>query len=1165
MKKNISVLAGTLSLLLAFSTFFSFTFSDLSIDSISSSIKENNKLSSEVSYDASGDSCVYFTESDLVNFETTDQEIIVDDLYFNSDLISDAAGSSNAVSVNSNYIYNWNPSMYLRDSIKDLGGEVLPSDAMLDYENNYYGTKGNLKTLYKENEGSFIYGNSDYAGQLWKTLLEIYPGSSYKGFRVSSATPNAVGVIFRAPVSGKYHFYPQSLNSDLSAYSVYSKSGDWAISVYTDSEVLISGSVDQGTGLVLPDAVVELEKGEALHIGFTAPGYINNGYQLMFNFGLGLLDENLSEIKIKDPEYEKVEYNPSTNLISVKPNDFTKDYDISPFGVVSGIGNDTSLWEKALLKKQNGEHIFVSDTSNNFSDNSLIFNGNDVKVQLRNDSDLYAISFTALFDGEYSFLADSITGNAKVVIMKGSETLSESFTDTLEHNVSLLKGETVCFVFNGSEDGSTASNLIISNFKVKSVEKVSDAVYGPGYVYKKTLKDTVDGVAIEYFTDDCLVIDFDVFNSAYSYEVFAEIDGVLVPLEETENNRFVLLNSLGDFVNICIRGYENRVKTVERYLTYVFSSGKSYEFFVSGKSVYKQAFSELLNNGVSFSALGDDVCVSIDNGNKIELDTSARINLASSGKYTATFYFENYSKKIDLTAFTPDTSTFAEFDVGYIEIEDDKILFESNGSSGDYSYFVKDFGGNVINSMLETEDTYCRIPLTTYGIYNAQIGFKNPGNVNFTSMFNKQINYNRPGGEWQISTEFDGSSLSEVVVTAGMPFDISVSALFGGETLSGTEYALFCKDWAGITPLYDFSPISEFSYIPEGSGVYNFIVAVKADGADSAEAFKEVTVKVNETVYDGDVNITGYDFNGIGKYARVEVSADDSPFGETYFRFYAVYNDCEVLIKDYSIDKFVEFIPTRKEHFDVKVEVKGASCEGAYDKVVTYHYDHTCTESEPYPVYASGCMGFGKEFICCTICGKILTVNEFNTGSHEFGEWQIVKEPTVSEKGLMKRFCLNDPSHYVSQEIDTLVVKDVTILTLPVKLIYTKGESFEPKGLSIQVTYTTTDKVDVFDKFDLSWFSYNFIKDGQQDVVLNFYGAEATFTVNYKHNILLGDVNVDGVLDYRDSDLITSYLLGKEDFIPNSADINFDGIIDLKDALLIRQFLSGYDVKYFLY
>ena len=72
----------------------------------------------------------------------------------------------------------------------------------------------------------------------------------------------------------------------------------------------------------------------------------------------------------------------------------------------------------------------------------------------------------------------------------------------------------------------------------------------------------------------------------------------------------------------------------------------------------------------------------------------------------------------------------------------------------------------------------------------------------------------------------------------------------------------------------------------------------------------------------------------------------------------------------------------------------------------------TCTKS-----------GHHDDVVRCTGCdeelSRVSSIIDAPTG-HKWGEWEVVKEPTVYEEGMEQRKCKNDPSHVQTRTIPRL-------------------------------------------------------------------------------------------------------------------------------------------------
>ena len=94
----------------------------------------------------------------------------------------------------------------------------------------------------------------------------------------------------------------------------------------------------------------------------------------------------------------------------------------------------------------------------------------------------------------------------------------------------------------------------------------------------------------------------------------------------------------------------------------------------------------------------------------------------------------------------------------------------------------------------------------------------------------------------------------------------------------------------------------------------------------------------------------------------------------------------------YGEDFFVALCPADDAHATIKAEAT----------------DPTCTE----PGHAAGWY--------CEDCGAYLSGEAQLALGHAWGEWEVIKQATVDETGLMRRTCQNDPTHVEEQVIPKL-------------------------------------------------------------------------------------------------------------------------------------------------
>lgn len=1030
------------------------------------------------------------------------------------------------------YVVEWDPADEIKASIKSLAGGV-PKDQMFMYESDYYGYKGIYSTGYSETDLSFVDGVTDGQGQYWKSRLIIPSSVDYDGFRIYSSSANSKGIAFTAPVPGTYKFFGESLGLDLGSSSIYANSGSWTVNVRTDSETYFETTVSSGEKADFGSFTLHLNKGDVLHVGFIAPGYKDNGYLISANFGIWLVEEEKSLILVKDAVYEDCIYTAGEYLTKVDSDSFTTDYDVSPFSIIGGSANDDlATWKKAPAKNP-GSYVWYSPADiTSWGDSGysvLAYHGSDtVQFNCKHPSYSTAVVFTAPRDGEYTFYSSAVSfgggGSKTFTLLDNDRNALANIGSSLNYTLSMKANEKVYYFFRrtSTDDWKTAQ-ATMSDFKVTSKELKTPAVYDEGYVYTKTADEYINGADIHYTASGDLELSLSAYG-VYDYEVLYNDGEKFVPMEPLGKGKYTLLNAQGNYADIYIRAYKGGELSAETYLTYVYRTDKIYSFRVLGKSVFDTAFADIKDGFFDISVNGQNVSYSYKNSDFAGISEGASITETVDGVYKLVFRFEDYERKVEVIAYNSTTPSFSENTAGYASYSDGKLTLSSVGSAGAlYSFSLKSYSGEEAASVPNQTKKTAEIEFSDYGIYFAEIGIKNTDLSENTSVYRKQIEIKRPGGEWSLTANVDGSFGKEVYATAGVRYRISAEATFAGEHISSTEYAFYLKSGNELSLIKDYSSISSADFIPEGSGVYEIIAAVKGEGASSAEAVSEITVIVPDNAYNGNLTISKYEFQGLGKIARIEAQAENNAYDTLYYRFYAEYEDSLVMIKDYSVDNFAEFIPTRSEHFNVRVEIKNQNCGGAYDKFAEYKHTHTCIQSEALELITPTFESDGLSVTCCTVCGKQLSLSV----------------------------------------LDRLIVEEISILSLPNKINYSAGESFDHEGLVIRVTYTNSTRIDTFDEFKSEDFTYLFNKNGENEVTLDFYGYEVKFNVIVNKPNLTGDANGDESVDVNDAMLIMSYIAGYDVAVTDKTDVNSNGTIDIGDAVLILQYIVGYDLEYF--
>lgn len=76
-------------------------------------------------------------------------------------------------------------------------------------------------------------------------------------------------------------------------------------------------------------------------------------------------------------------------------------------------------------------------------------------------------------------------------------------------------------------------------------------------------------------------------------------------------------------------------------------------------------------------------------------------------------------------------------------------------------------------------------------------------------------------------------------------------------------------------------------------------------------------------------------------------------------------------------------------------------CNKIFNKVTLHPTGHNLKSVVKDPT----CVAKGEKYDICTVCNQKFNFSETAATGHSFGEWEAVKEPTVSENGLEKRSC----------------------------------------------------------------------------------------------------------------------------------------------------------------
>lgn len=154
-------------------------------------------------------------------------------------------------------------------------------------------------------------------------------------------------------------------------------------------------------------------------------------------------------------------------------------------------------------------------------------------------------------------------------------------------------------------------------------------------------------------------------------------------------------------------------------------------------------------------------------------------------------------------------------------------------------------------------------------------------------------------------------------------------------------------------------------------------------------------------------------------------------------------------------------------------------------------------------------------------------------------------------------------------------ITSLEITVQPEKTVYAPGEIFDPTGMTVLAHYSNGKTRDVTDYIRYSdaplttedttvtiTFPYVYYHNVENGTQMNA-GVETTkpyavVTISFGE-VVLGDVNGDGIIDETDAGIILDYEAGIRKVQPSllTADVSGDGVVDSNDAVLIAQYAAG--------
>lgn len=201
--------------------------------------------------------------------------------------------------------------------------------------------------------------------------------------------------------------------------------------------------------------------------------------------------------------------------------------------------------------------------------------------------------------------------------------------------------------------------------------------------------------------------------------------------------------------------------------------------------------------------------------------------------------------------------------------------------------------------------------------------------------------------------------------------------------------------------------------------------------------------------------------------------------------------------------------------------------------------------------------------------GSYTTAYALFTPTGEQAQYAICS-PVVDEYGTI--YFKNDSAHLMAFGS---TVEKLEITTQPEKTEYVAGEAFDPEGMVVTATYTNGKSRDVTKyvtykeealtvedgTFTIA-FEYGMYHNEEDGTAMTAGVETVTPTVTVELTITggtLGDVNLDGTIDAKDSQMVLDYEAGllEEAPLAQVADVSGDGVVDSNDAVLIVQYVAG--------
>jgi len=138
-------------------------------------------------------------------------------------------------------------------------------------------------------------------------------------------------------------------------------------------------------------------------------------------------------------------------------------------------------------------------------------------------------------------------------------------------------------------------------------------------------------------------------------------------------------------------------------------------------------------------------------------------------------------------------------------------------------------------------------------------------------------------------------------------------------------------------------------------------------------------------------------------------------------------------------------------------------------------------------------------------------------------------------------------------------VSGIEVTQMPDKIEYLIGEEFDETGLIVSIKYSDETTSELVDNYTITGFDSSTL--GEKVITVTYGTFTCTFNIEVLQVLaVLGDVNMDGVIDINDAILITDYDAGLETLTEKQlslADVNGDDVVDAGDAVKINFYVAG--------